>query len=153
MKRKLVCELAIAVLVLFVGMSHGQQASLIPPAPTPNQPSGVSANSVIEPRTTTAAKREMGFLSQAGNSESTRRSLVNRRGRFHWLPRPRDSSSVSAPTLLVRSLQRARKLGSLETPKAPMSFPGTTRNLMPLYLHTSSTIRQLRMVSEIFRSC
>jgi hypothetical protein len=63
MKRKLVCELAIAVLVLFVGMSHGQQASLIPPAPTPNQPSGVSANSVIEPRTTTAAKREMGFFS------------------------------------------------------------------------------------------
>jgi len=63
MNRKFAWGLAFEALTLFVGMSHGQQASLIPPAPTPSQPSGVSTNSVIEPGATTPAKREMGFFS------------------------------------------------------------------------------------------
>jgi hypothetical protein len=61
MNRQFVRGLALEALVLFGGLALAQQASLIPPAPTPNQPSG-SLDRTVESSSSASANRESSFL-------------------------------------------------------------------------------------------
>lgn len=61
MKRRFACGYALVTLALFGSLSFGQEASLIPPAPSPNPPTSVS-NATVEAISSTAVKEKRGFL-------------------------------------------------------------------------------------------
>lgn len=62
MKRQLVCGRPVSVVfALLSGLALAQQASLIPPAPTPSQPVG-SPDRAVELSSSAAVNRKSGFL-------------------------------------------------------------------------------------------